>query len=278
MKVVDSDEFLNLPDSAQALYFHLGMRADDDGFIGNSKRLVGYLGGSSKDLSLLIEKRFLLKIDNVLVIKHWKINNYIQKDRYSPTSYQDQLSKLIIKENGSYTECKNKISATDTNTDPFCIQNGTTEEKEREKEENKKTMCNADADALFEKLWSMYPSKRGKGQVSEAKKRRLLDIGFKEMERAITRYKADLAENTWRKPQNGSTFFNSGYVDYLDKNYQGDMGPEVVRKPDEQDRFSVLDPKFRKELETAGVIEGESLVLGNATKEQISQLQKVGVL
>ena len=86
---------------------------------------------------------------------------------------------------------------------------------------NKQTMCkaDADADALFEKLWMRYPNKRGKGQISDANKRHLLDIGFERMARAIDRYKADLARDNWRKPQNGSTFFHSGYIDYLDENY-----------------------------------------------------------
>ena len=85
--------------------------------------------------------------------------------------------------------------------------------------DNKKTMCKADADALFEKLWMRYPNKRGKNQISDANKRHLLDIGFERMARAIDRYKADLARDSWRKPQNGSTFFHIGYVDYLDENY-----------------------------------------------------------
>ena len=86
--------------------------------------------------------------------------------------------------------------------------------------DNKKTMCKADADALFEKLWTLYPNKRGKGQISDANKRHLLlDIGYDNMVRAIDRYKADLARDNWRKPQNGSTFFHSGYIDYLDENY-----------------------------------------------------------
>ena len=85
--------------------------------------------------------------------------------------------------------------------------------------DNKKTMCKADADALFEKLWMRYPNKRGKGQISDANKRHILDIGFERMARAIDRYKADLARDSWRKPQNGSTFFHSGYIDYLDENY-----------------------------------------------------------
>ena len=85
---------------------------------------------------------------------------------------------------------------------------------------NKNILCkSADADALFERLWKLYPCKRGKAQVSKANKMHLLDIGFDELQRAIDRYKADLDNETWRIPQNGSTFFNSGYVDYLDANY-----------------------------------------------------------
>lgn len=98
------------------------------------------------------------------------------------------------------------------------------EEKEREKD-NKGNMCKADALALFEKLWKLYPVKKGKGQVSLAAKQRLLKVGYDEMARAIDRYNAELEKDSdWRKPQNGSTFFNSGYVDYLDANYVPSKG------------------------------------------------------
>lgn len=74
-------------------------------------------------------------------------------------------------------------------------------------------------DAFFDAVWSIYPCKRGKGQVKAAARKRLYDIGSEEIERAINRYLADLKKDDWRKPQNGSTFFNSGYIDYLDTNY-----------------------------------------------------------
>lgn len=92
---------------------------------------------------------------------------------------------------------------------------------EKSKEENNNTLCKAEALALFEqKLWPLYPVKKGKGQVSLAAKQRLLKVGYEEMVRAIDRYKAELERDSdWRRPQNGSTFFNSGYVDYLDANY-----------------------------------------------------------
>lgn len=91
---------------------------------------------------------------------------------------------------------------------------------DKSKEENKNNMCKADALALFENLWKLYPNKKGKAQVSLAAKQRLLKVGHDEMVRAIDRYKVELEKDSdWRKPQNGSTFFNSGYVDYLDDNY-----------------------------------------------------------
>lgn len=104
MKICDSDAFLDMPLSSQALYFHLNMRADDDGFVGNPKRIVRTIGANEDDLKLLIAKRFVLSFeDGVIVIKHWKMHNCIQKDRYHPTVYQDELKMLYEKDNKSYT-------------------------------------------------------------------------------------------------------------------------------------------------------------------------------
>ena len=114
------------------------------------------------------------------------------------------------------------------------IQITTTKESKEVKKDINKTMCKADASELFERLWKLYPLKRGKGKVSEAKKKQLLDIGYEQMEKAIDRYKADLAKDDWRKPQNGSTFFNSGYLDYLDGNYEK---PKAVVKKQTNNQF-----------------------------------------
>lgn len=104
-KIVDSDAFLDMPLSTQCLYFHLNMRADDDGFVNNPKRIQRTIGASEDDLKLLIAKRFLLVFENgVIVIKHWRMHNTLRKDRYSPTQYQEQLQELAIKDNGAYTE------------------------------------------------------------------------------------------------------------------------------------------------------------------------------
>ena len=104
-KIVDSDAFLDMPLSTQALYFHLNMRADDDGFINNPKRIQRTIGASEDDLKLLIAKRFCICFENgVIVIKHWRMHNTLRKDRYNPTQYQDQLALLEVKGNNSYTE------------------------------------------------------------------------------------------------------------------------------------------------------------------------------
>ena len=104
-KIIDSDAFLDMPLSTQALYFHLNMRADDDGFINNPKRIQRTIGASEDDLKLLIAKRFVICFENgVIVIKHWRMHNTLRKDRYNPTQYQEQLATLEVKDNNSYTE------------------------------------------------------------------------------------------------------------------------------------------------------------------------------
>lgn len=102
--VLETDAFLDMPLSAQALYFHLSLRADDDGFIGNPKRITQNIGASLDDLRILIAKRFVLTFeDGVIVIKHWRMHNTIKKDRYTATNYSEDLNLLHIKENGAYT-------------------------------------------------------------------------------------------------------------------------------------------------------------------------------
>ena len=104
--IIDSDAFLDMPLSTQSLYFHLSMRADDDGFINNPKKIQRMIGASEDDLKLLIAKKFIIPFESgIVVIKHWKIHNYIQKDRYKETVYQEEKALLEIKDNNSYTLC-----------------------------------------------------------------------------------------------------------------------------------------------------------------------------
>ena len=106
--IIDSDAFLDMPMSTQALYFHLSMRADDDGFINNPKRIQRMIGASDDDLKLLIAKSFIIVFESgVVVIKHWKIHNYIRNDRYKPTLYLEEKALLAENENKEYTEADN---------------------------------------------------------------------------------------------------------------------------------------------------------------------------
>lgn len=102
--IIDSDAFLDMPLSTQCLYFHLSMRADDDGFINNPKKVQKMIGASDDDLKLLIMKNFIIPFESgIVVIKHWKIHNYIRNDRYKPTAYQDEKQQLEYKKDGAYT-------------------------------------------------------------------------------------------------------------------------------------------------------------------------------
>lgn len=105
MKIVDSDAFVEMPQSTQALYFHLGMRADDDGFVNNPNRIARDVGASSDDLKILQAKRFILVFENgVIVIKHWKIHNTLRKDRLKPPHYPELAARIYIKGNEGYTD------------------------------------------------------------------------------------------------------------------------------------------------------------------------------
>ena len=102
--IIDSDAFLDMPLSTQALYFHLSMRADDEGFINNPRKISRMIGASDDDMRVLVAKNFIIPFESgVVVIKHWKIHNYIRKDRIQPTVYQEEKDLISIKDNGSYT-------------------------------------------------------------------------------------------------------------------------------------------------------------------------------
>ena len=103
-KVTDDDNFMSLSSSAQALYLHLSMSADDDGFCNQVSLSMFKAHASVQDLQALLEKRYIYQFENgVIVIKHWRMANALRKDRYTPTAFQEELSHLKLKDNGSYT-------------------------------------------------------------------------------------------------------------------------------------------------------------------------------
>ena len=114
--IIDSDAFLDMSLSTQALYFHLSMRADDEGFVNNPKKIQRMIGCGDDEMKMLIAKKFIIPFESgVCVIKHWRIHNYIQKDRFKETVYQEEKQHLELKENKAYTYIENPM-------DTICIQ------------------------------------------------------------------------------------------------------------------------------------------------------------
>ena len=174
--IVGSDAFIEMPVTAQCLYFHLGMRADDDGFV-NPQITMRMVGANGDDLKILIAKRFLLQFQNgVVVVKHWRINNFIRKDRYKETNYLDEKRQLRVKENQAYTLDENQGN-------PIYLVPWKSEADMRSTigQPNDSTTVNAGKvrigkdrigevriDNNFARFWSAYPVKKGKGTAEKA--------------------------------------------------------------------------------------------------------------
>lgn len=172
-KIVDSDAFLDMPLSAQCLYFHLNMRADDDGFVNNPKKIQRMLGATEDDLRLLMAKRFIIGFANgVIVIKHWRMHNLLRKDRYNPTQYQDEYKMLELKENGAYTEHDNQMATTwQPNGNQMAPQDSIGKLSIVEDSTNNTFTDGEQAYSFadeFEYVWNMYPRKQGKQNAFKA--------------------------------------------------------------------------------------------------------------
>lgn len=156
-QIIDSDSFLDMPQSTQCLYFHLGMRADDDGFLNNAKKIQRMLGCNDDDFKILIAKKFIIIFENnICVVKHWRIHNYIQKDRYKATTYSDEFDKLSIKNNGIYsmdTECIQDVYSLDAQVRLGKVSLGKVREILMSE---------------FAEFWSQYPKKKNKALAEKS--------------------------------------------------------------------------------------------------------------
>ena len=161
LKIVDTDAFLDMPQSSQLLYFHLSMRADDDGFVSNPKKIMRIIGSNEDDLKVLFTKRFVLPFESgICVIKHWKIHNYIQNDRYMPTQWVKEMSQLKVDPETQKYQLKqgeidivlNNVSMMDTQ-----VRLG----KDRKEEYL----------SYFDKFWEKYPRKVGRKNAEKEWKR-----------------------------------------------------------------------------------------------------------
>lgn len=175
-------------------------------------------------------------IENVITIPNW--NKHQSLDAYEKKKAYDRKYRMEQREKQRLLAAGSNDSRTDSRTTVVVPDKEIEEEKEIERDSNKNSArqtSKADVEAFFESVWNLYPVKKGKGQVSETKRKILFKIGYEQMERAINRYLTELKKDaSWRKPQNGSTFFNSGYVDYLDENFTPDqtVGGRKEKLPD----------------------------------------------
>lgn len=273
-QIVGSDAFMGLPAAAQALYFQICMNADDDGFIGAASKIISSMGLSRKDLNLLSDKGFVILFDSGLcVIRHWRLNNTIRKDRYRPTIFDEEFSMLEIRKNGAYSLLVDQIA---TEMQPESNLNV----------EKKPTVRRENLEDFFESAWKLYPIKKGKGKVSKTQKQKLQKLGYDQIKRCVDRFLEDM-EREHRDKQywpHGSTFFTSGYVDYLDENYEqkGIPQPDVQKeeKNERTDRFAVLPKNIREKFENKKIIENgsDSINFGFADEEDMRLMKEYGLL
>lgn len=198
-------------------------------------------------------------VNGVITIPNWEkhqtLDAYEKKKIRDKMYSQERRKKQRLIANKSDDPSSDSSSDKSSDRSPDVVVSDKEKEKEREKEEDKKRnnkekdsgasakqITNTEINAFFDSVWELYPVKKGKGQVSDSKRRALYKIGFEEISRAIDRYLAELQKDSaWRKPQNGSTFFNSGYVDYLDDNFVPDKKPEAQANTYQQQQSSYLD-------------------------------------
>jgi hypothetical protein len=160
--ITNSDKFLEMPVSTQNLYFHLSMNADDDGFLDNWKSIIKISGAKEDDLKLLIAKSYIIPFESgVIVIKHWRINNFLRKDRHTDTHYMEELMQLNISSNNEYVlkdwltdgqPSKDKISK-----DKYIYINTCSND----------TANDISNESLFEAFWTAYPKKKNKGSAEK---------------------------------------------------------------------------------------------------------------
>ncbi|EMW5672375.1 DNA replication protein [Enterococcus faecalis] len=209
--IIDSDAFLDMPLSTQSLYFHLSMRADDDGFINNPKKIQRMVGCGDDDLKLLMVKRFILVFDSgVIVIKHWKIHNYIRNDRYKPTLYQEEKAELAEKNSKAYTfkteviESEKHLGIPDDNRMGYQMDTQVRLGKDRLVKDKKKNSVEPSStmSELFEKVWKTYPKKTNKKKAREQfLKKFKTEEDLESFKKGYKDYLAYIKLNDWYHPQ-----------------------------------------------------------------------------
>ena len=231
-KVTDDDNFMSLSASAQALYLHLSMSADDDGFCNQVSLAMFKAHASVQDLEALLSKRYVYQFENgVIVIKHWRMANALRKDRYTPTTFQEEFKKLMLKDNGAYSLLLRLPDGCQSDADCLPqdrlgkdsidkINNNSTESKSDHKK--KTEIVYADVEAiplndgtewkmpleLYEEYLKVYPAVNIKQEIAEMRMWSLSNPTKKKTRSGVTRF-----INTWlRKTQNNPRQHNATHT------------------------------------------------------------------
>lgn len=211
--VIDTDMFLDMPASTQCLYFHMLLRADDDGFLKNAKTIMRTVGASPDDVKLLIAKRYLIPFESgIMAIKHWRTHNYIKKDRYKPTDCEE-IKLLEVNEKGEYVLAEPSRNQADSKMEPTCIQSGTVLEPMRNQADSKMEPQVRDRDRLEIEIGKDRESSRKKSSANNS------TAAHKFVKPTLEELKAYIAEN-------GYTFTAESFMDYYESN-----GWKVGRNP-----------------------------------------------
>ena len=219
--VVESDAFLDLPISAQALYFHLGMYADDDGFVNGPKKIARAVGCAVGELELLIDKKFLLKFEDVVVISHWLIANSLKVDRLKPLQYPEVAEKLYVSENRIYSTASDQ-----GNLSLSTIRRAAMEAMIKRKESKKKTLDskNESLESKTKPLESKRNPKVREGKVSKGKvsEDKIIKDNIEEDNAAVAAFSAE--------PMDTAAAEKESDLKYM----RGRLGKGVVLLSDEQ--------------------------------------------
>jgi hypothetical protein len=200
-------------------------------------------------MAFYIQEGMVTVIDDVYSLSNWA--EYQNKEGLD--KIREQTRKRVAKHRESKKLLCGSVTCNATETQGNALDIDIDTDKEididRDKKNSAKQPSKAEVDAFFESIWELYPVKKGKGQVSDTKRKALFKIGYEAMEQAIERYFTELKKDaSWRKPQNGSTFFNSGYVDYLDENFEPSRAePQPVRQSNyhKQSKAEELDEAYQ---------------------------------